>query len=460
MGVLVGGTAGAQLLLVAASPILTRFYSPQDFGLLAVFSGLLSLIGIVASARYELAIPLPKSADEAANVAGLSLLIVFGTALLTMFAVFFFDSWIGYALGVPELASYSWLLPLGVLASGTYNVLNYWSTREKHFNLIARTRIRQAATTIVIQLSAFKLGGGALVFAHVAGQSVGTVSLAKPIVGRSTLRAVRWRSVLQAAIRFRRFPLLSTWAALFNTGGSQLPPLLFATLFGPVAAGLYVLANRVLSLPMSVIGAAIAQVFLSNAPKARREGRLGPVVADLHGKLAHIGLPPAIVLALTGPDLFGFVFGSEWKQAGEFAQWMAPWLYLAFSSSPISTLFAVMEKQSHALVFQAMLLAVRLLAILHGASTGDIMTTVALFSILSAACYFVLLIWTMFLSGNHLWAMFSPMANALFIGWVCALPIIVVYALEEFNVDLWLGALVGSLLLIGIRYVHLFRKGY
>ena len=36
VSVLVGGTAGAQLLTILAAPLLTRLYGPEDFGLVAV----------------------------------------------------------------------------------------------------------------------------------------------------------------------------------------------------------------------------------------------------------------------------------------------------------------------------------------------------------------------------------------------------------------------------------------
>lgn len=181
------------------------------------------------------------------------------------------------------------------------------------------------------------------------------------------------------AVRYKRFPLYSTWEGLLNTAGTQLPPLIFAIFFGPAVAGLYSLANRVLSIPMSLIGSAIGQVFLSNAAEARRNGTLGTLVLNLHTKLAHLGLAPALLLALTGPDLFAFVFGANWRQAGEFARWMAPWLYFVFTLSPLSTLFAVMENQKEGFAFQVILFVVRLAAIFIGSVILDISGTVILF---------------------------------------------------------------------------------
>jgi len=300
--ILVGGTASAQILLVLAAPILTRLYTPEDFGLLAVYASLLALIGVVSSLRYELAIPLPEDEVEAANVAVLCLILVGLSTLLTGVLVWVLGSTVAEALGVPALANYLWLLPVGVLLSGAYSVFNYWAVRTKRFTAIAGTKLRQALATLVIQLAAFKLGGIALLFGQVAGQGVGTTRLGRSALTSAGFRQVSWRGIMKAAGRYRRFPIFSTWAGFANTAGTQLPPLMFAALFSPAAAGLYILAHRVLTLPMSLVGQAIGQVFFANAAEAHRTGKLGTLVEQLYAKLAHIGLPPALILIFSVHD--------------------------------------------------------------------------------------------------------------------------------------------------------------
>src|SRR5690606_40130625 len=76
VSVLVGGAAGSQLLMLLAAPLLTRLYTPEDFGLLAICVGVLAMFGAIASFRYEGAITLPEDNVEAANVAALCLVTV------------------------------------------------------------------------------------------------------------------------------------------------------------------------------------------------------------------------------------------------------------------------------------------------------------------------------------------------------------------------------------------------
>jgi O-antigen/teichoic acid export membrane protein len=72
---LMTGTTIAQAIPIAISPILTRIYTPEDFGVFALYMSLASIISVVATGRYELAIMLPKKDDDAINIVALSTLI-------------------------------------------------------------------------------------------------------------------------------------------------------------------------------------------------------------------------------------------------------------------------------------------------------------------------------------------------------------------------------------------------
>ncbi|XOF34670.1 MAG: lipopolysaccharide biosynthesis protein [Candidatus Electrothrix sp. YB6] len=429
VSVLIGGTAGAQLLTVLAAPLLTRLYSPEDLGLLAVFIGLLALINVVSCLRYELAIPLPEVDQEAANLAVLCLILIVVTSFVTSMLVFFLGDPIAQVLAVPQLAGYFWLLPIGVLFGGAYNVFNYWGIRTKRFNIIAATRLRQSITSLAIQLTAFKLGGIALLLGYVAGQGVGTSSLAAPVLTKPEFKQASTESVKKVAIRYRHFPYFATWGGLLNTAGMQLPSLLFAFFFGPAVAGIYALAHRVISLPMFIVGQAIGNVFLSKAGEAKREGNLAPLVAEVHERLAQLAMPPVLIIAAIGPDLFAWVFGNEWREAGEFARLLTPMLYFQFVLSPIATLFSVLEKQKESMILQAIMLIIRCTSILMASLLNNIRLAIFLFSIGSSLCYIVFLIRVVMMSKNSLYTVFRATFRAACFGvfWTGPLLIFIIY---------------------------------
>lgn len=457
---LVGGTTSAQAMLVLASPLLTRLYTPEDFGLLAVYAGLLALFSVVASLRYELAIPLPESNEEAANVVILSLVTVLIMTFISGLMVLVAGSRIAEILGVPALAGYFWLLPLGVLLLGGYKVFKYWAIRVKAFGDVAKTRISQSLGMLAVQIFGFKLGAVALLLGQAAGHGFGSIRLAKLTTGHNEFRQWTWAGVLKAAKRYKQFPIFSTWGALFNTAGTQLPPILFASLFSAGAAGLYALAHRVLAMPMSVIGEAVSKVFFANAAEAHRAGRLGPLVAGIHSKLAELAMPVTLLLIVAGPHLFSFVFGEEWRQAGEFARYMAPWLYMVFITSPLSTLFSVLERQRLGMIFQAGLLVARVFAIVVGAKViGNLTASIVLFSLISALFWGGFLIWIFLVSGNTLKALIKPTLSALVKSGFCLIPLTLTLQLDIGGTFLVASAFISLVLIIGY-YVNLFHQAY
>lgn len=457
VSVLVSGTVASQIMLLVAAPFLTRLYSPQDFGLLAVFVAFLMFMSAVVSLRYEQAIPLPEDAQEGAALLVLSMATAVLVATLLALPSMWYAKEIAAALNVPGFAGYMFLVPAGALLIGVYNVLSQWAIRTRQFGPLARTRVSQSFFAIAIQLFGASLGPIALLIGQVAGHGAGSVSLYLQGVNehRPLLRSVGLRDLVHAARRYRRFPLYASWGAVFNTIGSQLPPLLFAALFSPALAGIYALANRVLSMPMQVIGKAIASVFLAGAADAQREGHLGILVARVHGKLSHIGMVPTLMLLTAGPEIFAFAFGDQWREAGVFAQWLAPWLYLVFVTSPMSAVLDVLDRQAAAMAFQALLLMVRIAAILSGAWLGDALIAIALFGTGSALCWLVQLAWIIRAAGVRWRPMAATSGAALAWGMTIVSPLI---ATLYWDID-HVGQIDTGVCLIALALVGLFAAG-
>jgi O-antigen/teichoic acid export membrane protein len=461
VSVLVGGTVGAQAVLVLAAPSLTRLYSPDDFGILALFAALLSIGSVVASLRYELAIPLPEDDEEAATLLILSLFSLFAVAALSAIPILVFRDDIARLLNTPKASDYLYLLPVGIFFAGIYNLLNFWAIRMKEYAPLAKSKMTQSLIAVGMQLGGAPFGPLALLSGHIGGYATGSLSLALRTLRQrlAMLRRVRMSGIIVCAKRYQRFPLYSTWGALFNTAGSQLPPILFAVLFSPAVAGIYALANRVLSMPMQLLGQAIANVFFSDAAQAQRDGTLGLLVVGIHRRLAQVGMPPILLILFAGPEMFGYVFGREWRDAGIFAQWLAPWLYLVFIVSPLTGLFDVMARQAIGMFFQCAQLVVRVGAISAGAWLGDANLAVALFGLGSAACSLFILIWILRVSGNKTAEIWRPTFHAA--GWAIALTSpVILGAFWHVDPQIWLISFALATLMIAARYTYLMKNAW
>jgi len=457
----VGGTASAQILLVLAAPLLTRLYTPEDFGLLAVYASLLALIGVISSLRYELAIPLPEDDGEAANVAALCLILVGVMTLLTGILVLLLDQPIADALGVPQLAPYLWLLPVGVLISGAYTVFNYWAIRTKRFSSIAGTKLRQAIATIAIQLAAFKLGGIALLFGQVAGQGVGTATLSQSALANAGFKQVSWGGIWRAAGRYRRFPTFSAPGGLIGSSSTQVLVLGLAYVFGQHILGLFSLTHRVISVPLTLIGSAVGQIFLAEGPAAYRTNHLDDLVRKIYIRLSFFFFFLFFLLASVAPVFFSIVFGEIWRVSGLISSLLFLLLYFQSVSSPLSTIFTITENQHLALIFHGVRLLLASAAIFLAYLVKDINSSIIFISLGQALGYISLIYWVAKISGVKITELMVVFFKSLAVGFFVALPVILIKPL--FDIEGSNSSVVGfivSLLLIMLHYYFLAKKEF
>lgn len=346
-----GGTAIAQALLVLASPLLTRLYTPADFGILVVYVSLVAILVIVASLRYEFALPIPQDDGEAINLLALCLLLVAFTTILTALGLFVLREPLLARLGAPALGPYLWLVPVSILGAGLYQVFNCWAIRKGAYGRIARTKVTQSLTQLSLQLAVGALAPGpmGLLVGDAVGRTNGTRTLAT-LEGRrdwDDLKAVGWRGMWHAAKRYRRFPVISSGTALMNTFNLRAPALLLAMHYGPAVAGGFALAQRVFALPSAVIGESVAQVYFGEFARLSHGGVTG-LLGLFQGtvrRMLLLGLPVMAVAAGAGWFLFPVVFGRAWKEAGLFVVAIAPMALAQFAGACADSSLLVLERQ-------------------------------------------------------------------------------------------------------------------
>jgi len=398
-----GGTALSQGLAVLISPVLTRLYTPEDFGVLGVYTSIFAILTAVASLCYAQAIPLPKADEAAANLLALSLVIVLAMSFLAGLGVWFGSERIVLWTNTPALKPYLWLLPLGMLGAGGYQVLSYWIARKQRFAVLSYAKSARALVLAGIQvaLGMFQLRPIGLIVGHVASQFSGVISLLRHShLLEHEIVPEQWPVLART---YENFPLFTVWTSLINVIGIQAPILLFAKYFTLDTAGFFSQTVRVLGLPASLIGQAVAQVFY---PKVAREeaeavatGRLVDQVATSLFVLSFLAFS---VVALHGVDLFAWAFGDRWRVAGLYAQYLAPCFMISFVSSPLSSFALVKGKQRDNFIYGLLLTASRLGAIGLGNWLASVDVSVISFSLVNVLFYLAYIAWILHLSGSSL----------------------------------------------------------
>lgn len=457
--VLSGGTIFGQILLLMASVVLTRLYSPSDFGVLTAFSALLAFGTVLTTLRYDIAIPLPDEHSDAMSLLGLCLVIITTVCLLVGIGVLFFRYEVASLLNVPKLESLLWLLPVGLAGIGTYNSFYYLRVRQKDYPRIARTRIVQSVSQLVVQIGSGLLSPSAwgLVFGQIAGQVGGIGSLSKGILkpGQGFWTAQRPPNLISVGRRYKRFPLYLLPASLLNAASLQLPTLLLTALFGTVVAGWYGLSYRVLMTPMTLVGQAIATVFFAESSAVTKSTDVRRYATKTFSGLVVVGMGPLLLLGLVAPSLFELLFGSQWRMAGVYAQWLVPWLFLVLIASPLSSLVFVMERQRGELIFQSSLLVTRIAAFYGGYFLFGVATAaMALYGISGSVIWLVYVLWLMSIAGISVRATLDILVRELFVSMIFVTPAAVVSLLIKNEIY---GVLAAGVCGVGLVIRILFR---
>lgn len=361
VGKLASANALGQALLFAVMPLVTRLYTPADFGVFAVFSAIFSLVLVGSSLRYELAVPLPRSDGNAFSVLLLAFWINVMVAVGSSLGVLLLSGTLSRALNVPELPTVLWILPLSILGAGSNRALRYWAIRHQNFNVLAKTQITQSGANATFQVCGglAGLGGAGLAIGHTVGMTAGAYRLAQDLLPRMKT-AGYWQPLRMRGLarRYERFPKFDVAAAFIDTLSVQLPNLLLTLLFNPAVAGAYLLADRILGVPIGLVSQSIGQVLYSKSRDAIEQKRMAVLATNVSVGLLAISFIPALVLFLISEPLVAFIFGEAWREAGSFAGWLILGLagQLIFSSVSL-TLMATNAQNVNLILHSVMLIA-------------------------------------------------------------------------------------------------------
>lgn len=457
ISLIAGTTALAQLLGILTMPVFSRIYSPADYGVLALFSSVTGILVEVSGLRYHFAIPLPKKESFARSLVVLSFFLQCIFIGMLSLILFFAKDFLLELVSAELLKPYWFLIPLGVGGMGLYAILTQWAIREGEFSLVAKTKITQSVAGILTKLAFGLLGLKplGLLFASIASQAGGITTLGKRLIKKNGCPKADKDQIKRVAIRYRKFPLYSTWGGLLNTFGRRVPPIMLVAFFGADTAGFFAFGMSILQLPITFIGQAIGQVFVQRASRAKYEGNLAQVSLKTFEVLLQVGTFPILCISLLAPDLFSFVFGERWRMAGIFSQFLGPWMVLAFTYSPLTRLFSILNKQDVALFFEIGFVMSRIAVLYIGSQLGQDLLTIGLFGGISFLFLFFGTLWLLCASGNVLSKVISSIfkqgRNAL----ALLLPVFLVMRFDAPFLFSFAIATVSGLVFLKISYVKL-----
>jgi O-antigen/teichoic acid export membrane protein len=349
----VAGNGAGHLMLLAASPVLTRLYAPDEFGAFGAFMAVMTILVAVAALRYDVAIPVAPTEAGAVRLAVLALTLVATTAVAAAVGAVVLGWAPAGGSGPP--GGYGLWLGLGVAGVGGYGVLASWSARGKQYRVLSLSRITRSFGQVAVQLGlgAVGFGGAGLLVGHVVGGFAGMARMVRTLLAGIAAARIAPSELRATARTYRRYPFFSTPSAFLAAVGNQAPLLVMLAAFGPEVGGLFAFAQRIVAAPVTVIGVAVGQVFVGEFGALVR--RRSPAASGLYLKtivrLFSLGVVPGVLLAIVAPGLFGVVFGAAWTDAGVFVRWLAAMLVAQFAVGPVSSVLNLLERTRTQLLF-------------------------------------------------------------------------------------------------------------
>lgn len=351
IGILASGSIISKILGFGAYPIITRIYTPEDFGIMAVFTSAIFIIHPFGTLTYSVTIPLPKSDGMAINILILGIVITIIITLLISIILILVGNEIFTFLNASEIFSYWWLLILGIISASVFDLLIQWATRIKSFSIVAKAHIWQAIFSITTQIGLGLLGLKpiGLLLGEVVRKSGGMTILYRKfrIEFINSMVHVSVKRMLFVFKYYRDLPFFHLPSQLISILTLKIPLLFFAFQYGTETAGQLGLAFMVIGIPMGILGRNTANAYYSEIAKIgmNQKKEIYNLTVSLIKRLAVLSSFPTIILIFLSPLLFKYIFGSEWFQAGQFTSIIAFYLYFEFLATPFMKIFNVFNTQ-------------------------------------------------------------------------------------------------------------------
>jgi O-antigen/teichoic acid export membrane protein len=394
---LMTGSVFSQAIPIAISPILTRLYTPEDFGVYAIFLSLITVIGGLSNARYESAIVIPLDDEEAWHVTVLSIFITLLVTFITLFSLIIFKTEIKNLMQIHDNGNFLYFVPISIFLTGVYQSLRMWFNREKKYKLISKNRVLQSASAsfFSVVFGLFHLSG--LITGQILGLFFSVFHFFREIQNKKlSFFSVSQKNLIQVAKRFQDFPKISLPAGLLNISSKEIPKLLVGSLLGTATLGFYSMAHRILVIPVSLIASSTQEAFLKYASdEYHKNGNIIKLYDNTIKKLFFISIGPFTVMYFISPDLFSFVFGENWRISGEFVRALIPFYFFYFIGAPMNVLFAIAEKQKLEFIWQFLFFVLSMSSLyLSSKFSKDPLFIIRSFSYSNAFVFFISILMT------------------------------------------------------------------
>jgi O-antigen/teichoic acid export membrane protein len=382
--ILIGGRILAQVVPILLTPLLTRIYSPKEFGVFGVYMAIVSFMAMLSNARYSQATLLPKDKSKAQVIVLISSILTLLFSVLSLIAIFLIQDWFFSTLNIESINKYLPILILNIIFLSLYDIFFVYELREKRYKKLAINLIVQATVTISIRVLVGYWGHTeiGLLVSYLIGYIVAYILLFYKTDFKINIKLLvaDGKALMKEYINFPKFTLLSDSLITLTT---SLPSILLNKLFGSDSSGYFNLSEKVLGSPIWFITSSVGDVFRQEASEKYRNNESCLEVFKKTSKtLLFIGIIPFLLIFLVVPPLVPFVFGDAWSSAGDYIRILSLMYFSSFVVNPVSYIVYIVKKQKYAVLFQGIKFVSILIAFTAGYYFSNLILGLILWSVL------------------------------------------------------------------------------
>ena len=386
--ILMTGTALAQFLSILISPLLTRVFSPEDFGLYGLYSSIVAILCVFSTGRYDLAIFEPKENRDANSLFIISVLISLIFFIILNVIIFLIGDSLGLLLNQPEINYWLFFIPISVFSVSFATLLNNWVNRFEQFKLMSLARIIN-----VIVMSSISLSIGYFLdynYGLIIGYLIGQIILFGILFnwGNSINFQINFKELQKVSKEYFHYPKFLIPATFSSEVSGNLPIILFTKLFSLTVAGYYMLASRVVTLPFQFIGNSIGEVYRQKSSQEfAKIGNCRQIYLETLKKLFFLAIITFLFLFLFSVPIFKFVFGENWEIAGLFSKYLSFMVFFQIISTPLAHTIIFNKSQKYDMYLQFFRVIFSTISIFTGFYLNDYLISIKMYALTFSLYY-------------------------------------------------------------------------
>lgn len=361
---LMTGSTMAQAIPIGITPVLTRLYTPDDFGVLALFLAIIAITGAISNAKYEQSIVLPKTDNEAINILFLGFIVALSISVLLLLIIVIFGENLASLFGNEKIGMWLYFVPISTFFIGIYSALNYYNIRKKRFRNISISQVSKSTSAGIAQIvvGILQNGPAGLIIGQIVSYLSGNWILYRTLKEHENYKdVIEIKEMKILAKRYINFPKFSMPSTFINSVNLNIMSVFISSLFSMTTLGHYALTQRIIGIPSRMIRNNFSQVYLQKASEEYNElGRTERIFKNSLIKMVLLTIPCFTLLFLSAEYIFVFFFGEDWIISAVYAKILMPLAAVRFISGAFSVTLSIHGKQSYSLIINIILLSTTL----------------------------------------------------------------------------------------------------